>query len=339
MITKKLELIDEQTSPLFRIMWAYNIDEPARKQFGNNICAFHIGNGFVLSVAHNLRSEAGAINSISDDIFQQEIQPHLNPAQSQVFAQWYPLDSATNKRYLSVADPNHSKTIVETFRQINFDTRWQTLVQKKICKPHLIVQFRNDQFYNDASLTKNFNPSTYFHEPALNRHTFLIELEFVRAFYSDDISLYRITNTNQDIIDKLPCVEVSYSMLDDSGSNLYCVQSSSGSSLGRLLNTARIEGYADSWSLFADRIGGNYIMDGNRYLIRGYFRFGSSGAPYVVYDSTEKQFKVNAIQSEASGIQLSINNNREGNFQYVNAIASPLKNIREELERHINPAL
>ncbi len=335
MIEKKLELIDEQTSPLFRIMWAYNIEEPARKQFGNNICAFHIGNGFILSVAHNLRSEAGAINSMNDVVFQSEIQPHLNPAQSQVFAQWYPLDSATNKRYLNVADPNHLKTIVETFRQINFDTRWQTLVQKNICKPHLIVQFRNDQFYNDASLTRNFNPATHFHEPALNRHTFLLELEFVRAFYSDDISLYKITNTDQGIIDKLPGVEVDYSMLDDSESNLYCVQSSSGSSLGRLLNTARIEGYADSWSLFADRIGGNYIMDGPRYLIRGYFRFGSSGAPYVVYDAEEKQFKVNAIQSEASGIQLSINNNREGNFQYVNAIASPLRNIQAELLLYI----
>ena len=73
-------------------------------------------------------------------------------------------------------------------------------------------------------------------------------------------------------------------------------------------------------------------MDGLRYLIRGYFRFGSSGAPYVYYSEAEGQFKVNAIQSEASPIQLSINNNREGNYQYVNAIASPLKNIQGELE-------
>ena len=75
-------------------------------------------------------------------------------------------------------------------------------------------------------------------------------------------------------------------------------------------------------------------MDGLRYLIRGYFRFGSSGAPYVYYNADEGQFKVNAIQSEASPIQLSINNSRDGNFQYVNAIASPLKNIKEEIEKY-----
>ena len=77
-------------------------------------------------------------------------------------------------------------------------------------------------------------------------------------------------------------------------------------------------------------------MDGLRYLIRGYFRFGTSGAPYLFFDEKEKIFKVNAIQSEASPIQLSINNNRQGNFQYVNAIAAPLKNIKSELESFIN---
>jgi hypothetical protein len=334
MITKKLELIDEQTSPLFRILWAFNSDEPVKRQFGNNICAFHIGNGFILTVAHNLRTEAGAIHSMEEEIYQREIYPKLNPAQKQVYDQWYPFDAASNKRYLHITDPNSSKTIVETFRQINFDTRWQTLVEKKICRPNLIVQFRDNLFYSDASLTRNnFNSSTYFHEPSLNRHTFILGLEFVKAFYSDDIALYRIASTSPDIIAKLPYVPVDYSMLDDNESNLYCLQSSSGSSLGRLLNIAKIEGYADSWSMFADRIGGNYIMDGTRYLIRGYFRFGSSGAPYIVYHEHERQFKVNAIQSEASGIQLSINNSREGNFQYVNAIASPLKNIMTELKR------
>ena len=55
---KILELINEQQSPLFRVMSVYNENEPIKRQFANNICAFHIGNGYVLSVAHNLRPEA-----------------------------------------------------------------------------------------------------------------------------------------------------------------------------------------------------------------------------------------------------------------------------------------
>ncbi len=83
--------------------------------------------------------------------------------------------------------------------------------------------------------------------------------------------------------------------------------------------------------MFTDRFDGNYISEGCRYLIKGYFRFGSSGAPYVVWDNDKKTFKANAVQSEASPLQLSINNNREGNFQYVNAIASPLNIIKDKL--------
>ena len=52
MSTKAIELIDEQTSPLFRIMFIHNMNEPARRHFDNNICAFHIGQGLILSVAH-----------------------------------------------------------------------------------------------------------------------------------------------------------------------------------------------------------------------------------------------------------------------------------------------
>ena len=332
MINRKLELINEQTSPLFRIMWVYNSNDAVRKQFANNICAFHIGNGFILSVAHNLKTESGIVNSIDESLFQSEIISKLNPEQNQLLNQYYQLDLNTNKRYSNTADPNITKSIIELFKQINFDTRWVTLGQKNICKPHLIVQFKENLFYNDVDLTRNFNSSSSFPEPSLNRHTFIIELELQKAFYSDDIALYKIVNTPNEIINRLPNLSVDFSILDNSITNFYCLQSSPGSFLGRLLNNASIEGYSDNWSSFNDKIGGNYIMDGLRYLIRGYFRFGSSGAPYVYYNEAEGQFKVNAIQSEASPIQLSINNNREGNYQYVNAIASPLKNIQSELE-------
>jgi hypothetical protein len=335
MIQKKLELINELTSPLFRIMWIYNIEEPERRYFGNNICAFHIGNGNVLTVAHNLRTEAGIIFSIPEEIFSSQIQPKLNQDQLQFFNQQYFHDSKTNKRYLASRQNSHvTQRASEILKQINFDTRWITLNQNKFCKPFLIVQFRDKLFYGDEKLTNSFNRSTSFPEPSLNRHTFLIELELVKEFYGNDVALYKIINTDKEIINKLPGIKINFSILD-LDKNLFCLQSSSNSLLGRLANKANIEGYADNWSLFKDHIGGDYVMEGIRYLIKGYFRFGSSGAPYIVYDENEKQFFANAIQSEASPIQLSINQSREGNYQYVNAIATPLNNLESELKKII----
>lgn len=333
--TKKLELINEQSSPLFRIMWVYDIADPAKRRFDNNICAFHVGKGLILSVAHNLRLESGILRSIEETIYQAEILPRLNPTQTQLVNRCYSLDRTTNKRYINNISNNDISELVNSFKQANFDTRWLTLTQRNFCKPYLIVQFRNNQFYNSATLTGNFTPNYSFHEPDISRYTFLIELEFVSAYHNEDFALYRIINTHQDIINRLPSISPDYRILNDNEPNLYCIQGSPGGFLGRLLNNARIEGFLDHHGIFPDRIGGNYIFEGTRYLIKGYFRFGSSGAPYVVYDSWNRVFKVNAIQSEASPIQLSINNSREGNFQYVSAIASPLKIIEEKLQPYL----
>jgi hypothetical protein len=163
-----------------------------------------------------------------------------------------------------------------------------------------------------------------------------LEVELVEAFYNEDIALYKIINSNQDIITRLPSVVPDFSILPDNQTNYYCLQSSPGSFLGRLLNKSQIEGYSDHYTTFIDRLGGNYTIEGLRYLIKGYFRFGSSGAPYIYFDSKTDQFKVNAVQSEACPIQLSINNSQEGNFQYINAIASPLKIIESRLLAHIS---
>lgn len=332
---QKLELTNEQTSPLFRIMWIHNVAEPHRRQYDNNICAFHIGNGFVLSVAHNLKGEAQIFKSIEQGVFIADILPYLNPAQIQLFDKCYPLDIATGKRYLSIIDQNDVPIIVATLKQINYDTRWLTLMQRNICKPHLIIQFKINQFYNDVALTGHFNANTYFPEPSLNRHTFLVEVELVEAFYNEDIALYKIINTNQAIIDRLPSFEVDYSLLEDNQQNFYCLQSSPSSEVGKLLNKAHIEGFLEHFGIFSDRIGGNYTFEGTRYLIKGYFRFGSSGAPYVFYDIETDKFKVNAVQSEACPIQLSIDNKRDGNFQYVNAIASPINIIEDRLKTYL----
>ena len=70
MITTKQQLINEQTSPLFRIMNGYDFN--AHKILRNNICAFHIGNGLILSVAHNLRINP-IVEMISDHLYQFDI--------------------------------------------------------------------------------------------------------------------------------------------------------------------------------------------------------------------------------------------------------------------------
>ncbi|WP_162128452.1 hypothetical protein [Flavobacterium phycosphaerae] len=338
MLQQQLELTNELTSPLFRIMWIQNRNEPHRRHFENNICAFHIGNGLILSVAHNLKTEAKTFKSIEQSVFETAILPYLNSAQTQWFETCFPLDTTNNKRYWTNNNPSDYQFAVDILRQINFDTRWTSLMDKNIAKPHLIIQFKNNEFYNDSSLTPHFTSDTYFEESGINRHTFLVEVELVEAFYSEDIALYRIINTPTEVIKAMPSLTVDFSILNDNQEQYYCLQSSPTSEIGKLLNKAQIEGFTDHFSFFQDRIGGNYTFEGLRYLIKGYFRFGSSGAPYVFYDTKSKDFKVNAIQSEACPIQLSIDNKREGNFQYINALASPLQIIQEKLEKYIATA-
>ncbi|HMT29032.1 MAG TPA: hypothetical protein PKD91_07120 [Bacteroidia bacterium] len=336
MLKAQLELTNEQTSPLFRIMWTYNVNEPTRRNFDNNICAFHIGNGLILSVAHNIKAEAPVVKSMDESIYATHIMPHLSADQIVLFSRCYIHDPATNKRYLNIINQNDFQNVANTLRQIHFDTRWLTLIERNICKPHLIIQFKNKLFYNNPKLDALFNETSYFAEPSLNRHTYIVELELVEAFYSEDIALYRIINTHQDIINRIPSVDVDFSLLGDDQQNYYCLQSSPGGFLGRLINKAQIEGYLDHHGTFSDRFGGNYTFEGLRYLIKGYFRFGSSGAPYIYFDQQSGKFRVNAVQSEACPLQLAINNNREGNFQFVNALASPLNIIADRLQEYID---
>lgn len=334
-LQKQLELTNEQTSPLFRIMWTQQLSEPNKRHFENNICAFHVGKGYILSVAHNLKTEAKIFKSIEESIFVNSVLPYLNEPQKQFFQRCFVLDTATQMRYWSSHHPGDYQQAVDILKQINFDTRWVTFLEKKICQAHLIVQFKNKAFFNKPELIAHFNEGTCFAEPAINRHTFLIELELVEAFYADDIALYRIINTPQEVIDCIPSVAIDYTILSDTQQEYYCLQSSPTSEVGKLLNKAQIEGFTEHFAVFQERVGGNYLLEGLRYLIKGYFRFGSSGAPYLVYDSDAGCFKVNAVQSEACPIQLSIENKRDGNFQYVNAIATPLYNIKTQLETYL----
>ena len=333
MTESKLKLINEQTSPLQRIMWIYNVGEPAKRTFENNICTFHIGNGFFLSVAHNLRTQQGFYRSIHDSVYLKEILPKIDGSQKSFLDQCYFPDEYTQKRYLNNNDPANIEHIAKILKQKRFDTRWVTFAEKNICNPFIIFQFKENAFYGDSYLSGMFEANHRFLDNDAKKFTFLVEVELVKAFYNEDIALYRIIKTPPEIINKIPVADISYDFVDDPQPKFYCLQSSPGSPAGRLLNEAAIEGVLDHFNIFHDDIGGNYNLEGYRYLIRGYFRFGSSGAPYIYYDTSSDKFMANAIQSEASGIQLSIKNDREGNYQYVNAIASPLFTIKRELEQ------
>jgi len=237
---KILELINDQKSPLFRIMAVYNENEPAKRSFNNNICAFHIGNGYILSVAHNLRLEAQLFQSINETDFQNDIISNCDASEQQLLTKCYILDPQTNKRYINIQDKNDTQPLADTLKKINFDRRWITLYAKGICKPFLIIQFKNNQFYNDPTATAAFDPNNLFPEPDLGRNTFLIELELVETYYTEDISLYRITNTDQNIIDKIPSTDISYEIVE-TGRSLYCIQSAPSSNLGRMINESRIK--------------------------------------------------------------------------------------------------
>ena len=208
-------------------------------------------------------------------------------------------------------------------------------IQNKNSKPYLIIQFENDLFFNDREVTTLFKSPLKFEEASLGAHTFLIELELIDVYDPEDIALYRMVNTAEEVIQKIPKAILDFDIYG-THRTLYCLQASpSGTNLGRLVNESCIDGLMDHHGIARDPIGGNFVRKGLRYLLKGYFRFGSSGAPYFIFDEDEQIFKVNALQSEASPIQLSIKNDRTGNFQYVNAIASPIclaeKRIKELL--------
>ena len=330
------ELINEQTSPLFRVMSSYNDSNPAIRKFENNMSAVHIGNGFILSVAHNLRLESKLIVSIDDNIYQKEIFSKSNPTNQKLLSKNYTYHNQTNKHMLNIKDNNDVQPLIKTFQDINYDTRWITQYTRNLCKPFLIIQFKNQDFYNDKSLTNLFPASHIFPEPRINANTFLLELSLVKSFYSEDFALYKIVNVDPKIVSRMPIASLNYDLINP-GESLNCLQSSpSGTNLGYLFNESRIEGLLEQHSIFADRYGGNYLFEGLRYLLKGYFRFGSSGAPYFRFNPENNNLEVNALQSEASPIQLSINNNRDGNFQYVNAIATPLYIIKDKLQNEIS---
>lgn len=333
---QKLSAINDMTSPLFRIMAIQNDLEPLWRQYDNNICAFHIGNGYILTVGHNLRLGATMFKSIREDLYQSEIMPHLNPQEMQHFEQILVSGPVTGKRYLKVNNQNDVPAFTAALKRINFDTRWLMLYRKQIAKPYLLIQQRSPVFYDDQALHDQFNPLLTFVDPHSGRQSYLIETELVDAWYEDDVSLYKIVNTPQSIINSIPWFRIDSEVYDVSNGDYFCVQSApSDLNPGRMINEANIEGLVDQYTPFKDGFGGNYNLQGLRYLIKGYFRFGSSGAPYIKFDPASYTFRVNAIQSEACPIQLEIKSSRIGNFQFINAIATPLANVIDRINSYL----
>ncbi|WP_418637791.1 hypothetical protein [Winogradskyella sp.] len=335
MKVKKLQLIDENSSPLFRVMSIYNSDSP-NKVFANNICAFHIGNGIIISVAHNLRVVDRLPSIISDDFYQNQLRIRLDVANQVMFDQHYQLIAGTNQRMAIGINPGNGEMLAQILDNFQVDRRFINLYATNSCKPYLVTTFRNNSFCGNATLNAHFNANRYFPEPSLNRHTFLIELELLDELITDDIAIYRIINTHSDIINNLPVIDIDFGIYDTGSPNFYCLQAAPYDNLGRIINEARIEGLLDNFAQEQDLLGHTYRFEGLRYMMKGYFRFGSSGAPYIVYDNDQEVFKVNAIQSQASFIQLAINNNREGNLQYVNGIATPLNNVEHTINSRLS---
>lgn len=337
MKNKKLELINENSSPLFRIMSVYN-SSATNKGFTNNICAFHIGKGIIVSVAHNLRVFDRLPSFISDNYYQTELRNKIPFDNRETFDQIYPLTAGPTQRIATGVTPVNVESIIKILDDSKVDRRFTKLYSTNCCKPFLVTTFRNQAFCNDAQLNIHFSPRHSFAEPTMNRHTFLIELELLDVLYNEDLAIYRVINTPPEIVNKLPALEIDYELHDTSVPNYYCLQSAPYDNLGRIINEARIEGILDNFAQEQDLLGNIYSFEGIRYLIKGYFRFGSSGAPYLIYDTEHDIFKVNAVQSQASFIQLSINGKMDGNLQYVNGIATPLSIIEQKLKERLAEA-
>jgi hypothetical protein len=326
---QKMQLIEEQTSPLFRIMSVYDDSDVVKRKFDANIIAFHVGKGLILSVGHYMPLKLPLLWSIPEQYFQSKILPSFSHGDRNFIIQHFLLDNNSQKRYLNAPNDRITQILIKKFKDNQIDTQIQSLYAQGICKPFIIIQFKNDKFFNSPAATAKINPDHVFYEKHLNRYTFILELDIVHVFLKHDIAIYRVCNRDSDVVNAIPGVIPDFSNYEDGITDLYCLQNSpSNTNLGRLLNRAKIEGVLDHW---ADMNG--YINEGFRYLIQGYFRFGSSGAPYVRYDNDKKIFSAIAIQSEACPIQLTIKNDREGNFQYINAIASPISHITKELKQ------
>jgi hypothetical protein len=286
-------------------------------------------------VAHNLRQLDRLPRILSDHFYQSELLTKIDATDRLEFDRAYPQIAGTNLRFATGLNQQTGEQLAKKLDDAKVDRRYTKLYSENCCKPFLVTTFRNNEFCGDAALNAHFSANHNFPEPSLNRYTFLIELELLDNLENEDIAIYKIINTHNDIINKLPSIEIDFELYDTGTMDYYCLQVAPYDNLGRIINEARIEGLLDNFSQEKDLLGNSYRFEGLRYLIKGFFRFGSSGAPYLLYDRENEKFKVNGVQSQASFIQLLINNNMNGNLQYVNGIATPMSLVEEKINQRL----
>ena len=324
-----LKLIGEQTSPLHQMHWVYNAAEPQKRILENGSCAVHIGGGYFLTVAHDLRTQTGFPKVMPEDLYLNEILPKLDGAQKMFLEQCYASNPATKKKYLTTADHQHAEQLTKIFKQKRFDTRRITLSKKNVCKPHLVLQFRNNLYYNDPGLTMAFDPAMQFTEVESNKHNFLVELELIKACFPEDIALFKAVGISEQAAARIPSIPVGYLASDKQPEKLLCLQNAPFGSTGRLINKVSVLGVIDHYEVFHDDVGGNFTLDGYRYLVEGYLSKGTAGAPYLLQDGTTGKYRVIAIQSESGSRHFGAG--IEGGNSV--SVATPLSLVKDELTK------
>lgn len=328
-MNKFYNLIDELNSPLTRIA----LSNHKFKEFSGDFLATHIGSGYFISVFHPFLG-----NYIPRRIANHEYEILINKVSQH--------RALLNKHYISKdgfrqlsnmpEDVNQNrkvgKEILELLKGAGFDITINGEYIKGNIRPVAAFSFKENLFFKQNDLTKKFKAEHIVDEGPFKRTSFLIELEIVFYDIGNDLAVFKVKDIDKDVIDIIPFIELDYTLLDfTSTQNLLCIQGSPTTTLGKTLNKSFIEGIVDNVSLQPN----NTLFEGTRYLIKTYFRFGSSGAPYVFYDEVKDKFVLNAVQSEACPIQMDINGIRNG-MQYTHALASPIRNIQDKIQKLIN---
>ena len=297
-----------------------------------------LGNGLVVSVGHNLIREAKYLVSMPEAYFQNRVLRHATPEDKKILLNHYILNHyilnpKTKKRY--PAQTKNKAQIKAIIGCLKIDTRWQQLYQEQIADPFLFLSFSTPLFFNDSQMTTQWPEHHTFFDQRHGVHTYMLPLQLVFVSHSYDIALCKIINTPSPVVDSIPSTHLSFQKAQPDDV-FYCLQASpSGSHLGRLLNTCNLESIMDHHAIKTDPFSGNDIHRGLRYILNGYFRFGSSGAPYFCLDPKTNQMALTAIHSEAASIQLSIHGDKGKNAQYTRAIATPLLHIKQEIIQYL----
>jgi len=208
------------------------------------------------------------------------------------------------------------------------DEQLINLYKRNIYKPYLLIHQKKDALFGKPELNSYFYESNKWYERGFGRFLFLVDVELVEIITDHDIAIYKIADKFKGLIPHIPSIKIDTKIYDIGNDNYYGLQSAPYNEIGHMIHKVSIEGYVDHFSQYE---GIDVVRNGFRYLTKGYLKFGSSGSPYLYYDKDKDEFRANAIQSELFGIQMRIGDNRN-NTQYVNAIATPLFNIKEKLQ-------